>query len=165
MTALTRRQFLSAAVATPGLGLLGCLPSGDDLTLQGSGATFPAPLYKRWSLEYYRAHPQVRVNYTPIGSGAGTRQFTAGLVSFGASDAGMPEKEGDKLPPDFDGVRLLPLTAGSIVLSYNLPGVTETVPPFEGQKEVAWAAALVLVLLVLALDLGGQALSRRAFHR
>jgi phosphate transport system permease protein len=77
----------------------------------------------------------------------------------------MSEKEVDKLLPDFDGVRLLPMTAGSIVLSYNLPGVTETVSPFENQKEIAWAAALVLVLLVLALNLGGQALSRRAFHR
>ena len=36
---------------------------------------------------------------------------------------------------------------------------------FENQKEIAWAASLVLVLLVLALNLGGQALSRRAFHR
>ena len=134
MTAMTRRQFLSAATAAPCLGLAGCLPSGDDITLQGSGATFPAPLYKRWFLEYYRTHPEVRINYTPIGSGAGIRQFTAGLVSFGASDAGMSKKEIAKLPPDFDGVRLLPMTAGSIVLSYNLPGVTETVPPFETRR-------------------------------
>jgi ABC-type phosphate transport system permease subunit len=28
--------------------------------------------------------------------------------------------------------------------------------------EIAWAASLVLVLLVLALNLGGQCLSRRA---
>jgi phosphate transport system substrate-binding protein len=97
------------------------------LTLQGSGATFPAPLYKRWFLEYYQRHPELRVNYTPIGSGAGIRQFTAGLVSFGASDAGMSQKEIDKLPPEFSGVKLLPLTAGSIVLSYNLPGVTGAV--------------------------------------
>jgi phosphate transport system substrate-binding protein len=165
MTAMTRRQFLSTVAAAPCAGLLGCLPSGDDITLQGYGATFPAPLYKRWSLEYYRAHPEVRVNYTPVGSGAGTRQFTAGLVSIGASDAGMSKKEVDKLPPDFDGVRLLPMTAGSSVLSYNLPGVTETVSPFENQKEIARAASLALVLLVLALNLGGQALSRRAFHR
>ena len=152
------------AVGVAYAGAAGC-SNGNDVTVQGSGATFPAPVYKRWFLEYYKKHPEVRVNYTPIGSGAGTRQFTAGLVSFGASDAGMSEKEVDKLLPDFDGVRLLPMTAGSIVLSYNLPGVTETVSPFENQKEIAWAAALVLVLLVLALNLGGHALSRRAFHR
>ena len=104
-----------------------CAPGPDDVSIQASGATFPAPLYKRWFLEYYRAHPEVRINYTPIGSGAGIRQFTAGLVGFGASDAGMSKKEIDKLPPDFDGVRLLPMTAGSIVLSYNLPGVASAV--------------------------------------
>jgi phosphate transport system substrate-binding protein len=94
------------------------------MTLQGSGATFPAPLYKRWFIEYYERHPDIRVNYSPIGSGAGIRQFTAGLVTFGASDAGMSKKEIDKLPKQFGGVLLLPMTAGEIVLSYNLAGVS-----------------------------------------
>jgi phosphate transport system permease protein len=33
--------------------------------------------------------------------------------------------------------------------------------PFENQVELAWAAALVLVLLVLTTNLIGQSLSRR----
>jgi phosphate transport system substrate-binding protein len=103
----------------------GCSGGADDVNLQGSGATFPAPLYKRWFLENYRQHPNSRVNYSPIGSGAGIRQFTAGLVNFGASDAGMSKKEIDKLPPDYGGVLILPLTAGCIVLSYNLPGLSK----------------------------------------
>jgi len=122
-----RRICKLLVVAASCVTSLSCTPSDADLTLQGSGATFPAPLYKRWFLEYYQRHPELRVNYTPIGSGAGIRQFTAGLVSFGASDAGMSQKEIDKLPPEFSGVKLLPLTAGSIVLSYNLPGVTGAV--------------------------------------
>jgi phosphate transport system substrate-binding protein len=101
--------------------VLSCGKASQDVTLQGSGATFPAPLYKRWFVEYYREHPDVRVNYSPIGSGAGIRQFTAGLTSFGASDAGMSKKEIDKLPKEYGGVLLLPMTAGEIVLSYNLP--------------------------------------------
>jgi phosphate transport system substrate-binding protein len=100
---------------------VGCSSPSREITLQGSGATFPAPLYKRWFIEYYQAHPEVRVNYSPIGSGAGIRQFTAGLTSFGASDAGMSKKEIDKLPKEYGGVLLLPMTAGEIVLSYNLP--------------------------------------------
>jgi phosphate transport system substrate-binding protein len=116
--------LLGAAVCC---GLVGC-GAGDEVTIQGSGATFPAPLYKRWFLEYYQRNPNVRVNYTPIGSGAGIRQFTAGLVQVGASDAGMSAKEIDQLPASFANskgrrVILLPLTAGSIVLSYNVPGV------------------------------------------
>src|SRR5262249_10931264 len=83
-------------------------------SLQGSGATFPAPLYKRWFLEYYKDNPNTRVNYAPIGSGAGVRQFTAGLVSFGASDAGMSKKEVEKLPPSYGGALILPMTAGCI---------------------------------------------------
>ncbi|HTB72433.1 MAG TPA: phosphate ABC transporter substrate-binding protein PstS [Polyangiaceae bacterium] len=100
---------------------LSCGKPSHDITLQGSGATFPAPLYKRWFIEYFAQHPDVRVNYSPIGSGAGIRQFTAGLTSFGASDAGMSKKEIEKLPKEFGGVLLLPMTAGEIVLSYNLP--------------------------------------------
>jgi phosphate transport system substrate-binding protein len=104
-------------------GALGCGAPPENITLQGSGATFPAPLYKRWFLDYYRQNPAVRVNYSPIGSGAGIRQFTAGLVNFGASDAGMSKKEVDKLPEKYGGVLLMPMTAGLIVLSYNVPGL------------------------------------------
>ena len=47
-------------------------------------------------------------------------------------------------------------TASLAVLIYNFAGM-----PFETQVRLAWAAALVLVLLVLATNLIGQAFSRR----
>jgi phosphate transport system permease protein len=47
-------------------------------------------------------------------------------------------------------------TASLAVLIYNFSSM-----PFENQIEMAWAAALVLVLLVLATNLIGQSLSRR----
>src|SRR5271163_115327 len=80
-----RAGLLHALAAAVCLGPVSCSPSGMDLTLQGSGATFPAPLYKRWFLEFYKKRPEIRINYTAVGSGAGIRQFTTGLVSFGAS--------------------------------------------------------------------------------
>jgi len=104
-----------------------CASLDDGATVQGSGATFPAPVYKRWFLEYYRQAPHTRVNYSPIGSGAGIRQFTSGLVSIGASDAGMSKKEIAKVPAEYGGVVLLPMTAGCIVLSYNLPGISQPI--------------------------------------
>jgi phosphate transport system substrate-binding protein len=107
--------------------VLGCSEHGEDVSLQGSGATFPAPIYKRWFLDYYQKNPSVRVNYSPIGSGAGIRQFTSGLVMFGASDAGMSKKEIAALPKNYGGVLLLPMTAGCIVLSYNVPGVSKPI--------------------------------------
>jgi phosphate transport system permease protein len=47
-------------------------------------------------------------------------------------------------------------TASLAVLIYNFAG-----SPFDNQIELAWAAALVLVLLVLVLNIVGQILSRR----
>ena len=88
--------------------------------LQGAGATFPAPLYQRWIAEFTKANPDIQINYQGIGSGAGIKQFTQGLVTFGASDAAMTDDEIAKVK---QGVVLIPATAGSIVLAYNLPGV------------------------------------------
>jgi phosphate transport system substrate-binding protein len=88
--------------------------------LHGAGATFPAPLYDRWFKDYVKAHPSVRVDYQAVGSGAGITQFTNKTVDFGASDAAMTDEEIGKVDK---GVQLIPLTAGSIVLAYNLPDV------------------------------------------
>jgi phosphate transport system substrate-binding protein len=111
-------SYLLAAAAC--FSSISCGGPDDDITLQGAGATFPAPLYQRWFLEYYKRHREIRVNYQAIGSGAGIRQFTEGLVDFGASDAAMSDAEMAKVKP---GVRLLPMTAGSVVICYNVPGV------------------------------------------
>jgi len=54
---------------------------------------------------------------------------------------------------------LMQPTASLAVLIYNFAGM-----PFANQLELAWAAALVLVLLVLAANLLGQSLSRRQHH-
>jgi phosphate transport system substrate-binding protein len=96
-----------------------------DVTLNASGATFPAPIYGRWFKDYNAAHPDVRVNYQGVGSGQGIKDFTAGLTDFGASDAAMTDAEMAAVTTG--GVILLPMTAGSIVISYNLPGVTTTI--------------------------------------
>ena len=100
----------------PGAGA--ALGAESAITLQGTGATFPAPLYQRWFTEYNKAHPEVQINYQALGSGAGIKQFQQGLVDFGASDAAMTDEEMAEVK---DGVVLLPMTAGSIVLAYNLP--------------------------------------------
>jgi phosphate transport system substrate-binding protein len=88
--------------------------------ISGAGATFPAPLYQRWSVEYHAKNPDVQVNYQSVGSGAGVKNFIQGVVDFGASDAAMSDEEMAKSPR---GAVLIPATAGSVVLAYNLPGV------------------------------------------
>lgn len=94
-----------------------------DVQLVGAGASFPAPLYQRWFQDFNQKNPKVQVNYQSVGSGAGVEQFTKGTVDFGASDTAMKDEEIAKIPAD-KGVILLPMTAGSIVLAYNLPEVT-----------------------------------------
>ena len=95
--------------------------SGKSVSLTGAGASFPAPLYQTWFSEYNKQHPNVQVTYQSVGSGAGVEQFTQGTVDFGASDVAMTDEE---IAAVTRGVAMLPMTAGSIVLAYNLPGVT-----------------------------------------
>jgi phosphate transport system substrate-binding protein len=88
--------------------------------LHGAGATFPAPLYKKWLEEYRKHEPTVEVSYDPIGSGDGVKQFMAGQVDFGASDAAMTDEEMAEVAR---GVQLVPAVAGSLVLAYHLDGL------------------------------------------
>jgi phosphate transport system permease protein len=53
-------------------------------------------------------------------------------------------------------LNLMQATASLAVLIYNFAGM-----PFQNQIEMAWAAALVMVLMVLITNLIGQSLSRR----
>ena len=86
--------------------------------LSGAGASFPAPLYQRWAVEYNKQQPKVQVNYQSVGSGAGVKQFSQGTVDFAASDAAMSDEEIEKVK---QGVVMIPATAGSVVIAYNLP--------------------------------------------
>jgi phosphate transport system substrate-binding protein len=98
-------------------------PAGGVL-LRGAGATFPALLFKQWFGVYQKEHPRVAIAYDGVGSSEGIRRFTGknvgeeGLVDFGASDAAMTDEQIAAVPR---GVLLLPVTAGSVVLAYNLP--------------------------------------------
>ena len=88
--------------------------------LNGAGATFPAPLYQRWIAEFTKAEPKIQINYQGVGSGTGINNFTQGIVNFAGSDAAMTDEQIANVK---QGVVLIPATAGSIVLAYNLPGV------------------------------------------
>jgi len=97
-----------------------CSGSKGNLKLQGAGASFPAPLYLKWFKNYNSANPNVQVDYQSVGSGSGVKSFMDQTVDFAASDAAMKPDDMAKVER---GVQLLPMTAGSIVLAYNLPEV------------------------------------------
>ncbi|HEX3998934.1 MAG TPA: phosphate ABC transporter substrate-binding protein PstS [Pirellulales bacterium] len=100
----------------------GCSTGGGSggLKLQGAGASFPAPLYTKWFKAYSADHPDALVDYQSVGSGSGVKAMIDHTVDFGASDAAMTDEEIAQVP---GGVQLLPMTAGSIVLAYNLPDI------------------------------------------
>ena len=100
------------------------LDLGGTVKLSGAGASFPAPLYDTWFTDLNKKYPNLQVDYASVGSGSGVEQFIKGTVDFGASDVAMKDEEIQKVPAD-RGVVLLPVTAGSIVLAYNLPDVPE----------------------------------------
>ena len=91
-----------------------------DVKLNGSGASFPFPIYSKWFKDFSAAHKDIRVDYQSKGSGAGIQDRINGTVDFAASDAAMSDEEMAKVK---QGVVLLPMTAGEIVLIYNLKGV------------------------------------------
>ncbi len=99
--------------------VLGIVPSySKNVKLTGAGATFPYPLYSKMFNEYNKIFG-VKVNYQAIGSGGGIRQLLVKTVDFGASDAFVDDKGLKK----FDSpVVHIPVTAGAVVLAYNLPG-------------------------------------------
>jgi phosphate transport system substrate-binding protein len=102
------------------IAALVCACAAQAQKINAAGATFPAPIYQKWFGEYHNAHPDIEVNYQPVGSGAGVNQLTGGTVDFAASDFPLTDQQISKLkvkPLHF------PTVLGAVVLTYNIPGV------------------------------------------
>src|SRR5213075_3502627 len=80
--------------------------------INGAGATFPNPIYSKWFSEYNKRHPDVRINYQPIGSGGGIRQLTNRTVFFGATDGPMTN---DQIQAAGARILHLPTVLGGVV--------------------------------------------------
>jgi phosphate transport system substrate-binding protein len=102
------------------LGLAMSAAQAQNLT--GAGATFPYPIYSKWFSEYAAAHPGVEINYQSIGSGGGIKQFTSGLVDFGASDMPMTD---EALAASKIKLIHIPTVLGAVVPVFNVPGVSD----------------------------------------
>jgi phosphate transport system substrate-binding protein len=96
--------------------------STSGVDLNGAGATFPNPIYSRWFHDY-AAQTGIKVNYQSIGSGGGIRQLSEQTVDFGASDSPMSDDEMTKAKGG--AVMHFPTVLGAVVITYNLPGVTQ----------------------------------------
>ncbi|SHF18722.1 phosphate transport system substrate-binding protein [Microbulbifer donghaiensis] len=91
------------------------------ITLRGTGASFPYPIYTKWFRDFSDRENNIFVDYEMTSSGTGIRDFIGGTVDFAASDAAMDFREIVQVKR---GAVLLPMTAGEIALVFNIPGVT-----------------------------------------
>jgi phosphate transport system substrate-binding protein len=89
--------------------------SAQDAT--GAGATFPAPVYAKWTDAYHKA-TGARINYQSVGSGAGLNQIRAKTVDFGASDMPLTDETLAK-----DGLLQFPTVIGGVVPVINVAGI------------------------------------------
>jgi phosphate transport system substrate-binding protein len=94
--------------------------SAAPTTLQGAGATFPAPLYEKWFELFREAHPEVQIRYAAIGSAEGIRELQQGHVDFGASD--MPVSN-DSFSEGGSEIMQFPMVLGAVVPIYNIKGL------------------------------------------
>lgn len=93
------------------------LAASAGTTVNGAGASFPAPLYARWTYTYNQATGNT-FNYQSVGSGAGIAQIKARTVDFGASDDPLTSEELAAA-----GLMQFPMVMGGVVPVVNLPGV------------------------------------------
>lgn len=63
-----------------------------ELKITGVGASFPQPIYAKWSADFNSATGG-QVNYQSIGSSGGIKQIKEKTVDFGASDAPLTVDE------------------------------------------------------------------------
>src|SRR5882762_1045472 len=117
---------MSIRHSVPGLAALALLAAAlpaaaQNLQIDGAGATFPNPIYSKWFSDYNKLHPNVQINYQPIGSGGGIRQLTNQTVFFGATDGPMTN---DQLLAAPAKILHFPTVLGAVLPIYNVPGVS-----------------------------------------
>ncbi len=88
----------------------------------GAGSSFAYPIYSKWAYEYAQ-QKGTKVNYQSVGSGAGIRQFSDGIVDFGGTDAPMSDEELAKAK--CQAVLQLPTVLGAVAVIYNLPSLQQ----------------------------------------
>ncbi len=121
-----KAKFLLAGLTAVVLSatLVGCGKSGGEAAsapkvsgINGSGATFPAPVYTKWASDYKGA-TGVAINYQGTGSSAGIDAIKKKTVDFGATDAPLKAEDLDAA-----GLLQFPAVIGGVVPVYNIEGV------------------------------------------
>jgi phosphate transport system substrate-binding protein len=122
---------------SPGGGAGSAAPAGPPVACGGKknltaeGSTAQKNAIDVFIQAYQQACPGSNLAYNPTGSGAGVKQFNAGLVDFGGSDSALKSDNGEtaaaqqrcKGNPAWN----LPMVFGPVAVAYNLSGVQNLV--------------------------------------
>lgn len=112
------RLSIAVSLLTVSALIVGTSPASAAGTINGSGATFAAPLIDACKGDFTAATQNV-INYPGGGSGKGRTDFSAGnLVDFAGSDA--PYSSGEPA-----NIIYAPIFAAPIALMYNVKGIQE----------------------------------------
>ena len=146
-TSLRRIAAPSVAALALGLSLTACgaanesasTSSGSDSTdsaaadlsgdLSGAGSSAQEKAQEAWATGFQGTNSGVTVNYDPVGSGDGRKQFIAKGVSFAGSDSYLSDDEGElsaakKRCGGQDPIEV-PAYVSPIAVIYNLDGVED----------------------------------------
>ncbi|MEO7005615.1 MAG: phosphate ABC transporter substrate-binding protein PstS [Terrimesophilobacter sp.] len=95
-------------------------------TLNGSGASSQGSASDAWIAAFQTTHPDVTINYSPDGSGAGRKAFIAGGVQYAGSDSALSDEELTGTfagcAPDSTAIDL-PVYISPIAVIFNVAGV------------------------------------------
>src|SRR5690242_18456631 len=89
---------------------------GQNVTLNGAGATLTYPLLSNIGLSYTKIHPNVYINYQPIGSIAGINAHIAKTIDFGATYPPLNVNQSLRAPNTLH----IPESISAVALGYNV---------------------------------------------
>ncbi|MBQ3525476.1 MAG: phosphate ABC transporter substrate-binding protein PstS [Akkermansia sp.] len=100
---------------------LASVSQADEAAVTGAGASFPAPVYRRWTYSYSEQNPGTQITYQSVGSGAGLNQIKAGTVDFAGTDNPLTLEQQEEF-----GLVQFPMLTGGVVVIVNVPGVKDS---------------------------------------
>ena len=119
----------STAPAGPSSAAEGGATSDVQGNLVGAGASSQEAAMTAWTQGVSSVAPNLTVQYSPDGSGAGREKFLQGATFFAGSDAAMDEEETEQAKQvcGDQGAFHVPAYISPIAVAYNLPGVEENI--------------------------------------
>ena len=117
----------AAPATTPAGGGSTAAASTLSGTIAGRGSSAMSVAQQTWIAGFQTAHPDVTINYSPDGSGAGRESFTSGAVDYAGSDRAFKDEEMGagkfgSCTTDSNALNL-PVYISPIAIIFNVEGV------------------------------------------